>query len=151
MKRLILTIVAAAAVGAAAFSIADAQGPGRRGPDGQRFRGPGSAFGIARLADLTDEQRQKVREILESERANGQAPEEPMTLRRQLHAELLADSPDDQKIQSLRQQILDATANALTREISVQRQIAQVLTAEQRAKVRERLSAEHHRGFRQLP
>ena len=69
-----------------------------------------------------------------------------MILHRQLEAELLADSPDDQKIETLREQLVQAQGDEVARQIALQRKIAGVLTAEQRAKARERLAEGPHRG-----
>jgi Spy/CpxP family protein refolding chaperone len=90
--------------------------------------------------ELTDTQRDQVRAIVQQERPANAG--EHQKLHRQLRAELLADSPDEQKIDTLRQQLAQARADALSHEISVQRKIAQVLTPEQRAKAREALAAE---------
>ena len=73
-----------------------------------------------------------------------------MTLHRQLEAALLADTPDDQQIQLLQQQVAAAEADALAQQIAIERKIAQILTPDQRAKIRERLSqdAPSRRGGR---
>ena len=149
MKRWITSAVMALAVAVGAFAIADAQdragrsfgfaegGPGR-GPGGRGFGlGP-----IAGIADLTDAQREQIKTILETARASRQATGSPagMALHHQLRTELLSDAPDDAKIETLRQQIAQATADSLAHEIDVQRKIAQVLTPEQRAAARERLA-----------
>jgi Spy/CpxP family protein refolding chaperone len=148
MTKWALSVVMAAAVGLAAFGLADAQEQGRRGGPGfggPGGRGPGMPFG--RIADLTDQQREQIRTILQSEREGRQGPPAVAQLHRQLDAELLADAPDEQKIEALKQQIAQATAEGLTHQIAIQRKIAQVLTPEQRAKVRENL-AEGGRGER---
>lgn len=77
---------------------------------------------------------------MEDGRDAQQGPPADAKLRRALEAELLADAPNDQKIEDLKQQILLAQAEGLSRHISVQKRVAQVLTAEQRAKARERLA-----------
>jgi Spy/CpxP family protein refolding chaperone len=69
-----------------------------------------------------------------------------MKLRRQLDAEILSDSPDEQQIDTLRQQLVQAHGEELSRQIALQRKIAQVLTPEQRATARERI--EQPRGRR---
>jgi Spy/CpxP family protein refolding chaperone len=163
MKRWIPVVVMAVLFAGAAFSIADAQGPstsfraeraghgpfgvaqgrpfgvaqGRMGPGQRGFGGP---MALGRIADLTDEQRTQIKAILDETRQSRQGPPAGMDLHRQLRAELLADAPDDQKIESLRQQMAQTAAESLAREIAVQRRIAQVLTAEQRAAARERLA-----------
>ena len=53
---------------------------------------------------------------------------------------MFADAPDTQKIATLQQQLAETQAARLAHQIAVQQKIAQVLTAEQRAKVRERLT-----------
>ena len=142
MKRTLWSVVVGIILAVAAFSFADAQGRGQRGqrPDGGPGFGRGGPGGFARLADLTDEQKKQVQAILEEERASHDGPPPSMNLRRQLEAELLADSPDDQKIDTLRQQLVQAQGEELSRHIALQRKIAQVLTPEQRATARERLS-----------
>ena len=118
-------------------------GPGgMRGPGG---RGRGGPLGGV-LADLTDEQREQVKAILDAERQGEQGPPPDMKLRQALEQELLADAPDLQKIDELKQQIVSATAESLTRHIAIQQKINQILTAEQRAKARERIAQRGERG-----
>lgn len=144
MRRIWFNRMIASVIGVTAFAFTGIQGHGQgRGQGGPRpgpgFGGPGPA-GFARLADLTDEQRQQVRTILEEERASHDGPPAAIRLHRELEAEILADAPDEQKIESLRQQLAQAQAEALVRQVTVQRKIAQVLTPEQRATARERLA-----------
>ncbi|MDQ3417665.1 MAG: periplasmic heavy metal sensor [Acidobacteriota bacterium] len=148
MKSAVVGAVAAAFV--ASVAVAQGQGPG---PQGRGGRGPGMGGpgGPARglMQGLTEEQRQQVKAIMDEGRDAQQGPPADAKLRRDLEAELLADTPNDQKIEDLKQQILLAHAEGLSRHISVQKRVTQVLTAEQRAKARERLaqeSAEGHRG-----
>ena len=142
MKRTLWSVIVALVLAAAAFSFADAQGRGPRGqrPDVGPAFGRGGPGALARMADLTDEQKKQVQTILEEDRASRQGPPASMTLRRDLEAEILSDSPDEQKIETLRQQLVQAQGEELSRHIAVQRKIAQVLTTEQRATARERLS-----------
>ena len=143
MKSMIKTgvVAAVAAVFVASVAMADGQrpqqrrGPGMGGPGGPGGRG----FGPAIMRQLTDEQRTQVRAILQEERGDRGARRGDMGLRRQLEAELLADVPNDLKIEELKSQILAAQAEGLSKHIDVQKRIAQVLTPEQRAKARERL------------
>lgn len=147
MRRLTVNGIIAALVAAAGLSMGIAQAGGQRGPGpggGPGFGGRGLA-GLARFADLTDAQRQQVEAILKEARESRQGPPAAMTLHRQLEAEILADAPDEQKIDTLRQQLIQAQTEALAHQIGVERKIAQVLTPEQRAKARERL-AEAPRG-----
>ncbi|MGB2716314.1 MAG: Spy/CpxP family protein refolding chaperone [Vicinamibacterales bacterium] len=149
MKRTMWSVIVAVVLAVAAFSFADAQGRGQRGPrpDGGPGFGRGGPGGFARVADLTDEQKKQVQAILEEERSSREGPPASMTIRRQLDAEILSDSPDEQKIDTLRLQLVQAHGEELSRQIAVQRKIAQVLTVEQRATARERLDKPRGRGF----
>lgn len=125
MKRTFIGAVTAALMGIAGLTFASQQaqeprqggGPafGRGGPGG---RGPGGFARFADLTPLTDEQRQQVRAILEEERDSRQGPPAAIALPRQLEAALLADAPDDQAIDALRQQIVQAQGEALSRQIA---------------------------------
>jgi Spy/CpxP family protein refolding chaperone len=149
MRRFVYSAIVAATLGLGAFAIADAQGvaagqePGRRGPGGRM------GLPFARVVDdLTDAQRQQIRAIVEQERQSRQGAPAEMSLRRQLQIELLADVPDEQKVATLQEQIAQATTESLARHVAVQRQVAQVLTPEQRAKAREALANAPERGPR---
>jgi periplasmic protein CpxP/Spy len=110
-------------------------GPGRPG-------GPGGVgpIGMLRGVQLTEVQREQIRAIHEEASASAAEPRQGMQLQRELHLALLADTPDQQKIASLKQAIAEAQAQGLARRIEVQGRVAQVLTPEQRAQVRERLA-----------
>jgi Spy/CpxP family protein refolding chaperone len=62
-----------------------------------------------------------------------------MDLERQLQAAILAETPDQQKIDELKNSIATASAAQLAARIELQSRIAQVLTPEQRAQAREAL------------
>jgi len=142
MKSVIKTgvVAAVAAVFVASVAVAGGQGQ-RRGPG---FGGPGGPGGRglmpAVMQELTDEQRGQVRAIMQEQREGQQRPPADARLRHELQAELLADVPNDVRIDELKGQILAAQAQGLDRHIAVQQRIAQVLTPEQRAKARERLA-----------
>lgn len=140
LKTGVVGAVAAVIVASVAFAAGQDQGP-RRGPG---FGGPGGPGGRGMMApimrELTDEQRSQVRAILQEERGNQQGPPPVVTLRRELATELMADSPNDQRIETLKGQILAAETEGLSRQVEIQKRIAQVLTPEQRAKVREQLA-----------
>ena len=127
--------VASVAIAGSQEQQGDRRGPGLGGP-GRGGRGPLPGL----MQSLTEEQRTQVRAILEEQRKGEDGPPVEGRLRRDLEAELLADAPNDQKIETLKQQLLAAQAEGLTRHIAIQRKIAQVLTAEQRATARERLA-----------
>jgi Spy/CpxP family protein refolding chaperone len=141
MKNVFKTAVvgAVAAVFVASVAVAQ-QGPGQgrgrgTGPGGPGGRGFG--LGPAIMQDLTEQQRQQIRAIHEEGR--GERAEDAK-LRQQLELELLADAPNTAKIEELKQQVLAAQSDGLTRHITVQTKVAQVLTPEQRAKAREQLA-----------
>lgn len=152
MKSVFKTAVAAAAAAVFVASVAvagDQQrgGDQRRGPGfGQgRPNGPGGPGGRGGpigvpFEDLTDAQRQQVKAIMEEQRQGTGGPGPEMKLRQALEQELLADAPNDQKIEELKQQLVAASAEQLARHIAVQRRINPILTAEQRAKARERIA-----------
>ncbi len=144
MKSMIKSAVvgAVAAAFVASVAVAQSQGPGAQGRGGRGPGGMGGPGGPGRgvLQGLSEEQRQQVKAIMDEGRDGQEGPPADAKLRRDLEVELLADTPNDQKIEDLKQQILVAQAEGLSRHISVQKRIAQVLTAEQRAKARERLA-----------
>ena len=98
------------------------------------------------MQELTEEQRGQVRAILQEQREGREAPPAHAKLRHALQLELLADVPNDLRIEELKAQIAAAQAQGLDRHVAIQKQIAQVLTVEQRAKARERLADGRSQG-----
>lgn len=156
MKRFTYSVVFTAVLGMAAMSVAAAQAAGQQ--EGSKpaategRRGPGSGRGMMpglRGLNLTEAQREQIAGIRQAEQdAWGELPAVAQ-LHRQLQAELFAESPDAQKISALQVQIAQAESERLTRRIALEQKVAQVLTAEQRAQVRERLAqAPPQRGRR---
>ena len=141
MKRFALSVVMTGVLGLAAYTFSGAQPPAR-GPEGQRPRGGPGGAGVALLrgADLTEEQKAAIKAIRDAEQSAQQGQSSEGQLRRELQAEVFADNPDTQKIASLQQQLAESQSVRLARQIATEQKIAQVLTAEQRAKIRERLS-----------
>jgi protein CpxP len=138
MKRTIWSAVAALVLAAAVAIPAIAQPPqDGRGPG----RGPGfdGALPILRGLNLSDAQREQIRALTEAQRTADNPRRNLMNLERQLQGALLADSPDQQKIDDLKNSIAAASAADLTARIELQSRIAQVLTPEQRAQAREAL------------
>lgn len=156
MKRLTLSVVGAAVLGLAAYTLAGAQAAGqteRQGP-GRGFgiagRGPGGPGGpvfgrgpmmLLRDVELSDQQKEEIRTILKAEADGRQGPPAEAALQRQLQAELYADNPDLQKLDSIQQQLTQAEAARLAKRVEIEQKIAAVLTPEQRAQVREKLSS----------
>ena len=152
MKRFALSVVMTGVLGLAAFSLSSAQQPGRRpgGPGGFGPGGPGrGGIGALRGVELTEEQKASIQAIHEAERSARDASGDNdgragARAHRELEAEIFSDSPDPQKIASLRQQIAQAQSAALAQRTSTMQKVAQVLTAEQRAGIRNRLSRSLH-------
>jgi Spy/CpxP family protein refolding chaperone len=142
MKRFTLSVVMTGMLGLAAYTMAGAQAPGR-GPEVPRRGGPGGGRGeiaLLRGVDLSDEQKAAIKAIREDGPARPDGIPVEARLRRELHAEVFADSPDTQKIAALQEQLAAAQASRLASQIAAEQKIAQVLTAEQRATIRERLA-----------
>ena len=144
MKSILKTGIVAAIAAAFVASVAVAQDTQQRrgGGPGGRMGGPGGpGFGRGAMAqDLTEEQRQKIKAIHEAGRGAQDGPPADARLRQQLELELLADAPNDVTIENLKQQLAAAHIEQLSRHITVQKQVTQVLTAEQRAKARARIA-----------
>src|SRR3954468_4678084 len=101
MKRTIWSAVAALTLAAAIAIPVLAQPPqGGRGSG----RGPGfdGALPILRGLNLTDAQREQIRTLTEARRTPDNPRRNLMDLERQLQAALLADSPDQQQIDELK-------------------------------------------------
>ena len=141
MKRFALSMVMTGMLGLAAYTFSGAQPPAR-GPEGQRPRGGPGGAGVAVLrgADLTEEQKAAIKSIRDAEESAQPGQSSEGQLRRELQAEVFADNPDAEKIASLQQQLAESQSTRLARQVATEQKIAQVLTAEQRAKIRERLS-----------
>jgi Spy/CpxP family protein refolding chaperone len=158
MKKFTVAVIATAVLGLSAYTLAgahaaewkqDRQEAGVQDGRGPR-RGPGFGRGFIpflRDLDLTETQKQQIQTIRESARESRDTPPADVQLHRQLQTELFADAPDAQKIAALQQQLAQAHAARLAKQIALEQKIAQVLTAEQRAKVRERLAEAPSRGW----
>lgn len=112
-----------------------AQGPGRGGPG----RGGPGRFGgpMLEALDLSDDQRSKIQEIQRSSReAVGPVVEELATAQRALHLAAFADARDDGEIAKLTSTIANLEKQLLDQRVKTEIEIAGVLTAEQREKVR---------------
>jgi protein CpxP len=137
MKRTIWSAVLAAVLATVVAIPVIAQRPqggrgGGRGPGG-----PDGAMPILRSLNLTDAQREQVRALTEAQRSGQNPRRNLMDLERQLQAAIFAETPNQQKIDELKNSIAAASAAELTARIDMQSRIAQVLTPEQRAQARE--------------
>jgi Spy/CpxP family protein refolding chaperone len=149
MRRFALSVMMTGMLGLAAYTFSSAQPPAR-GPEGQRPRGGPGGVALLRGADLTEEQKAAIKAIRDAEESAQQGQSSERQLRRELQAAVFADNPDTRKIASLQQQLAESQSARLARQIATEQKIAQVLTAEQRARIRERLThppSERRGGF----
>jgi protein CpxP len=137
----------AAMILAAAVAIPVIAQPPQGGRGGGRGPGAGGLMPVLRGLDLTDAQREQITALTEQRRAAGDPGRNLMDLERQLQTAILADTPDQQKIEELKNSIAAASAQELAARIDLQSRIAQVLTPEQRAQAREAVGkGPGHRG-----
>lgn len=136
MKQTLLVAVAVLAAVAliplTAQEAARPQGPGRG--MGRGFGGPGP--GIVYRLDLTEQQREQVKAIVEARRESRPGAT-MMELQKQLQAALFADNVDLAKVEELKQAIAAAEAAMLSARIDHQLKVNAILTPEQRVKARE--------------
>ncbi len=87
--------------------------------------------------NLTDAQKQQVRQLMSANREKSQGVmQQMMTLHQQLRDQIFADSgPGDTS--ALQAQIKDLIANMMQSQIELHEQISKILTPEQRKKMRE--------------
>lgn len=113
----------------------------RRGPAfGRGFGGPGRGMGGAAMAlNLTEEQRTKVATLHRAERDETEALRKALALARAaLHQELYADARDAQKLSELSGNVAKLEQQLADVHLRTATGVADLLTAEQRAKVRAR-------------
>lgn len=135
----VVTAVLLAAPGAAA----QPPGRGRWGPGvgvGRGPMGPGGGFGLGfalgRL-DVTSEQRQQIRTIMQSHRQEFQALAERRRAAQQaLQAAMTADPLDEAAIRSASAALAEVQADAAVLRAKVHREVFAVLTPEQQAKAK---------------
>ena len=135
-RRIVMAAVLALSVGTISVL---AQGPGRpggpgRGPGGRGVPGPGAAgiFALVNRLDLTDAQREEIRALAETGRESGDPGAAIRAAEQQLHAAVLADTPDPQAIDGLKAALNAAHAAELDHRVEMMRKIAQILTPAQR-------------------
>lgn len=110
-----------------------AQGPGPQG----RGRGPGgpggpNVLGMVRQLDLSDAQREQLRQIMEDGRQGGDPGAGVRDAEHKLHEALLADTPDQGAIETAKAAINSAHAAELDQRIAMLQKVAQILTPAQR-------------------
>ena len=125
MKRLMM-VVTMSLLMAAPVLAQPPQGQGGRGRGA--MMGPGGPFAMLRGLNLTDDQRQQIKAILDENRPA--QPPQTMALERKLHAAILNN--DAGAIDTLKTQLLQAHEQELDRQIAVLQRIAPILTADQK-------------------
>jgi Spy/CpxP family protein refolding chaperone len=122
------------------------QGGGRAGQLGGGGRGARMGGGrgdqmsgpLAELAqlDLSADQREKVRDVMEADRtANMDALQALADARHALNAAIYAATPDAAAIASLQAKVVNGESAQLAREVKTRQAIAEILTPEQKAKL----------------
>jgi Spy/CpxP family protein refolding chaperone len=136
-RRYVLLIMTAVLAGVLVASSSFAQ-PGR-GLGGRVGPGPRLGAPLAQGLQLTDDQRTKLEALMTEMRPKMQAAREQVrSIGQQLRAELLAEKPDEAKIKQLRGDLLKAQQTLAALRLDHQTRLAQILTPEQRKRLRER-------------
>jgi Spy/CpxP family protein refolding chaperone len=108
-------------------------GPGRPGPGGPGgFGGPPGIFARVQQLDLTDAQREQLRTLAEEGRQGGDPAAGVRAAEQQLHAAVLADTPDLNAIQTLKATLAAGHAAELEHRVAMMQKVAQILTSAQR-------------------
>ncbi len=143
MKRVLYRTTLAVALAAIAVTGAFAFGqnppppqqPGGMMMHGRGGQGPGP-MAMLRHLNLTDTQRTQIQSFMQQHRQADQADMQKLrTLQQQLKNAIFADSPADTS--ALQDQIASLQAKLQADRIAMERQIAGVLTADQRKQVRD--------------
>jgi protein CpxP len=157
MTRVLGVVATVAALGGAALVTADhvsALGPGGRGgrfggpggPGGGGRRGgpggPGGPLGLAPMMlqrlDLSDAQRTRIREIMDSHRADQQAlAERARTAHEKLEAAIAGSTFDESAVRTTAAELGNVQADMAVARARIYAEIVQVLSAEQQTKLKE--------------
>ena len=129
------------------------QGEGRRGPGGPGgpgFRGPGGPMGLlpmlGRDLELTDAQKDQLKVIAESHKEDWKAlAERGRAAHMALNQAVMAGTIDEALIRQKSSEAAAVDADMAVARARARAEVFQILTAEQRAKVKER-AAQHGRG-----
>jgi protein CpxP len=161
MKRITLGAVAgllALGLGAVAFVHAQDQAPDRSqrpfggGPGGPgRFGGPGGPMGmlpmLGREINLTDAQRDQVKAIADSHKDEWKAIfDREQTAREALMNAIMADTINDALVRQKSAEVAAVEADAAVARAHVYAEVSQILTPEQKAKLKEMRAQMAERG-----
>jgi Spy/CpxP family protein refolding chaperone len=138
VRRAAIALALAAIVATGALAFAQGTPPPRR-PMMGRQAGPGGPgpMGLMRQLNLTDDQRTRIQSITQQHQQSHQADMQKMSdLEQQLKNAIFADNgPSDTT--ALQQQVQALRAQFETDRVNVEKQIAAVLTPDQRKQVRD--------------
>jgi periplasmic protein CpxP/Spy len=130
-----------------------AQGEGRRGPGGRGgFRGPGGPMGLlpmlGRDLELTDAQKDQLKTIADSHKDDWKAlADRGRAAHMALNQAVTADTIDENLIRQKSAEVGAVEADLAVARARARAEVFQILTAEQKAKLKER-AAQRGRGDR---
>lgn len=154
-KRVLIAAgLVAALAGGSAVAIAQApqhgpgihqRGPGPRGGGPRGFGGPAADLGL-RGIDLTDSQREQVRTIMESHKAEFQTVGGKLhEAHRALGEATMAETLDEAAIRARSAEVASAIADEAILRAKVRSEVFGILTAEQQQKVKEQRTTRQRR------
>ena len=153
MKKIILAIIAVAVVATGAIFVIAQKRANNSGGHGFGH-GRGDKIGMAlRSLDLTDEQKAKVKEIMDANKTTFEPTMQSMKENRaKLHDLSKAGTFDQAQVESLANEQGDLVAKMIVQKESVKAQIFAILTDEQKAKAAEMRTKfegrmKGHKGF----
>ena len=119
-RRYSLAAVALAVASLVTIPVVAQQGPPMRGGRGGFGPGGPGPMPMLRDLDLTDAQREQIRAISEAQRDKGPGPGAKLAeLQKSLQLAILADAPDQQKLEELKASIAAANAEELAFRIDL--------------------------------
>lgn len=102
--------------------------------------------GMLKGLDLTDAQREQIRQLMQTGRADKAAAKPEKAAREQLHALMQAETFDEVAARQLLEQQQQAMLERQLAGMKLRHQVLQVLTDEQRAKLEARMKRQQQRG-----
>jgi Spy/CpxP family protein refolding chaperone len=160
VKRITLGAAAgllAVGLGSGAFVHAQDQNSGRParpfrgGPGGSgRFGGPGGPMGmlpmLGRAIDLTDAQKDQIKAIADSHQAEWKTIfDRERTAREALNAAIAADTVNDALVRQKSAEVAAVEADAAVARAHARAEVMQILTADQKAKLKDLQTKMHDR------
>lgn len=137
LKKNIAIWGAAAVLAVGSFSVvAQAQGPGGRGPGGPHGDGPGALMGMLGTAiGLTDAQKAEIKTIFETANTNNASLHEELKASREAEKAAVKAGKSDAELAQLAASYAQLHVRMHTVRLQTEAKVYKVLTPEQRAKV----------------